>query len=180
MKLYHGTTVSDLEFLHANSLDRTGSRVLYLTDSFSYSLFYIRDRDIDFVTCGVGSDSIIHYDEKFPNQLEVMYRGISGWIYEVETDAERTNINGIWVATGDVKITGKTYIPDVCEAIRSECKKGNIELLSFEETTEEQRALNQEGAVRAFLSGRKIHPKREAFLRTHFPEAWEEAQRRKS
>ena len=178
MKLYHGTTVPDMEILEANSRSREGGKVLYLTDNFPYSLFYIRDRDIDFVTCGVGRDGVVHYDEKFPGQLEALYRGLSGWVYEVEAEAEPTKVGGVFVTAGNAVVTGKRYIPDAWEAILAETAKGNVEILAYEDTTAEQRALNREGIVRWLLSGTVTNPKKKAFLRAHFPEAWEEARQR--
>lgn len=177
MKLYHGTTVSGLEILRPNSVDREGNPVLYLTDNYSYSLFYIRDREIDFVTCGVREGGIVHYDEKFPNQLETLYHGMSGWVYEVEADAKPTKISGIYVTRDNAKVIGKYFIPDALAAIKEAVSQGYVKLFSYEKTTEEQRKLNQEGMVRWFQSDRQMHPKKEAFLRTHFPDAWEEAQR---
>lgn len=176
MKLYHATTVPDLEILQANSWDREGNPVLYLTDNFQYSLFYIRDLDINYVTCGVGTDGIVHYDEKFPNQLETLYRGMAGWVYEVDVAPEQKKTNGVYVKRGDARVIGKTYISDALQAIQTEIKKGTVDFLAFADTTEAQRALNQEGIVHLFLSERNMHPKKAAFLRTHFPEAWEEAQ----
>lgn len=60
MKLYHGTTVSGLDTLRTKSCDREGNEVLYLTDNWAYSLFYIRERELDFVTCGVGDGGVVH------------------------------------------------------------------------------------------------------------------------
>lgn len=178
MKLYHGTTVSDLEILQAASRDRDGNPVLYLTDRYAYSLFYIRDREISFVTCGVGVDGTVNYDEKFPEQLEMLYRGMSGWVYEVEVDARPGKVNGIYIVQGDATITGKTYIPDVFDAIQREITRGTVKLLAYEDTTPAQRALNREGMVRLFLSERNMPPKKEAFFRKYFPESWEEAKKR--
>lgn len=178
MKLYHGTTIPELEVLKANSVDRDGNRVLYLTDNYPYSLFYIRDREIDFVTCGVRERGIVHYDEKFRDQLKILYQGMSGWVYEVEADAEPTKISGIYVTGDHAKVIGKYFIPDALAAIKEAVSQGYVNLFSYEDTTEEQRNLNQEGMVRWFLSDRQMYPKKKAFLRTHFPDAWEEAQRR--
>ena len=176
MRLFHGTTVEGLEFLTANSKDKAGDPVLFLTDNFIYSLFYIRDREIDFVTCGVREGGIVHYDEKFPNQLEVLYRGRSGWIYEVDVDAVPTKINGIYVVRDNVAVVNKLYVPDVLKAIRDEIQKDNVYFLSYGDLSEEQKLINQKGMVQWFLSDRNMHPQKVEFLRMHFPEAWEEAE----
>lgn len=169
MKLYHGTTVPDLEILRANSRDREGNPALYLTDNFSYSLFYIRDREIDFVTCGVDGEGIVHYDEKFPNQLDVLYRGRPGWVYEVDVEAEPTKINGIYVTRGDAGVIRAHYIPDALEAIQSEIQRGAVDFLAYENTTEEQRKLNREGILR-LLEDEKMSSQKRAFFHAHFSE----------
>lgn len=164
MKFYHGTTIQGIKSLSASSCNRDGKSVLYLTDNWAYSLFYIRDRDINFVTCGVGSDGKVHYDEKIPDQLKMLYQGRSGYIYQTDTEAEPTSIRGIWISRKNAPITRCSFIPDVYEAIIEEIKKGTVEFLPFEKLTEEQRKLNHEGALRYFLSGRQMNAKREAFL----------------
>ena len=176
MRLYHGTTAGGLDILCANSYDRNGNPVLYLTDNRAYSLFYIRDRVVDFVTCGVGIDGVVHYDEKIPNQLELLYQGKSGYIYELEADAQPTNTNGIYVISQNLQIVKSAYIPDVYDAICAEISKGNVGVVHYEELTEEQRQLNEEGMYRWFLAEQGMHPVKRAFLQAHFPEAWARAQ----
>lgn len=176
MKLYHGTTIPGIEVLQVNSFDREGRPALYLTDHWAYSLFYLRDREIDFVTCGVGSDGRVHYDEKIPDQLKVLYQGRSGYIYQTDVDAEPTPTRGIWISSENAAVTRCIDIPDVYEAILEEIRMGTVEFLPFESLTEEQRKLNHEGALRVFLSGRLMNRKKEAFYKEHFPDAWLEAQ----
>ena len=176
MKLFHATTVHGLKYLNPNSRDRDGNSVLYLTDNFPYSLFYIRDREIDFVTCGVREGGVVFYDEKFPNQLEVLYKGMSGWVYEVEAETEPTKIRGIYAVRGNAAVTGVTYIPDALQAIQREIEKGSVYFLAYEALSDRQKAMNHEGLVQLFRSGSVVSSRKEAFLREHFPEAWEEAE----
>ncbi len=171
MILYHGTTAQGLTALHP----ATDSRPLYLTDSFAYSLFYIRDREIDFVTCGVGSDGKVRYDEKFPDQLKLLYQNRSGWIYEAEAEAEPHRVNGIWLCRQEAKIVSAHFIPDAYRAILSQIEAGNVILQTYEETTQEQRRLNQQGI--AMMMQSDMPEKRRQFLREHFPEAWAMAQK---
>lgn len=174
MKLYHGTTVSGLTTLCADSHDGQGNRVLFLTDNFSYSLFYIRDRDIDFVTCGVGSDGTVHYDEKFPDQLSILYSGMSGYIYVVEAEAEKTKVNGIYITSGDAKVTEVHEILDVYEAITKEIEIGNVCIITYDKLTDNQKHLNHQGAVH-MIRNCPMNPSREQFFRMYFPDAWKEA-----
>ena len=180
MIFYHGTELANLESLRPNSLDKQGKPCLYLTDNRAYSIFYLRDRKIDFVTCGVGPDGKVHYDEKFPDQLKILYQGRSGYIYALDTQAEQTGIRGVWTCREEVRVRSFTFIPDVYQAILDEIEKGTVAFLPFEQLREEQLENNHEGAVRMFLSGKKMNPEKEAFYREHFPKAWEESQFRKN
>ena len=174
MKLYHGTTVAGLETLSAKTRRNEETPVLYLTDNWAYSLFYIRDREIDFVTCGVNADGIVCYDEKFHNQLKTLYQGMAGYIYEVEADAQPSKTNGIFVTYGDARVVRQIPIEDTFDAIQKEIQKGNIALLSFEELTQEQRGLNREGMKRLLRSGGNMTEKKKEFFRRYFPEEWKE------
>lgn len=176
MRLFHGTTEANLQILLPTSRDRQGDPVLYLTDNRVYGLFYIRDREIDFVTCGVDEQGIVHYDEKFKDQLKILYQGKSGYIYATEQDAQASKINGIYTFQGQAKVTSPEYIPDVYEVIRREIELGHVEFLSYEELTEEQRVLNHQGIVH-MIKNVPMNPVKEAFVREYFPDAWEEAKK---
>lgn len=173
MRLYHGSTVSGLEVLRPVSRDAQGRPVLFLTDSFPYSLFYLRDREIDFVTCGVGQDGIVRYDEKFPDQLKRMYQGRAGYVYETEGPAQPGRCPWIWLGREEARVTGVRFIPDAYEAIREEMEKGTVSVLFYEELTEEQKRINHAGVCH-YLRHFPLNPAQEIFYRQNFPQAWQE------
>lgn len=173
MKLYHGTTEPDLTVLAANSKDREGNPALYLTNNYAYSLFYIRDRKIDFVTCGIHSDGKVYYDEKLPNQLKLLYQGKQGYVYETDTAAQSTKVKGIFVAGSNTEVTDKQFIPDAYQAIQEEIKQGNVIFIPYESLTPEQKATNQEGILWELQTGRALSSAKKAFYREHFPEVFE-------
>lgn len=174
MRLYHGTTEAGIETLRVNSRDQQGNPALYLTDNRAYGLFYIRDREIDFVTCGVDEKGTVHYDEKLKDQLKTLYQGRSGYIYTTEQDAQASKTNGIYMCREQAKVTNAEYIPDVYEAILQEIEMGHVDLLLYENLTEEQRMLNHHGIVH-MIKSLPMNPRKEAFIREFFPDAWEEA-----
>lgn len=57
---YHGATeeLTELNAVSKNHVD-AAKPVVYLTPNRAYALFYIRDRDINWVTCGVKEDGVI-------------------------------------------------------------------------------------------------------------------------
>lgn len=173
MRLFHGTEVAGLRTLVPMSRREGGTR-LYLTDCFAYSLFYLRDREIDFVTCGVGQNGIVHYDEKFPDQLKILYGGRPGYVYEAEADPEPGAAPGIWICREAVEVTAVRFIPDAYEAILAQMGRGRVAFVPYEALTQEQKVQNHAGAV-DFLRRFPINAAQEAFYRKHFPLAWEEA-----
>ena len=89
--LYHGSIIENIEVLEARSkLHGSDSRVVYLTSSIPYALVYIWDAEKNnnhtkHVTCGIR-DGEVFYEEKFPNQLETFYKGVSGYLYCVDNE----------------------------------------------------------------------------------------------
>ena len=55
---YHGTTTPGITELWAKP-------IVYLTPNRAYALFYIMDKNINWVTCGVREDGVVHYDGNF-------------------------------------------------------------------------------------------------------------------
>ena len=174
MKLYHGTIVDKIQVLKRNSRDKEKS-VLYLTDNRAYSLFYIRDPKVNFVTCGVGEDGKVYYDEKFPNQLEVLYKGTSGYIYETDVQAQKHHVCGIWLCNTDAWVSGVEYIPDVYQSIMEEIKAGNVVFTSYDMLTSEQKQMNHQGIV-DYLHRNILTTAQKAFYSNYFPKEWEEVQ----
>lgn len=175
MKLYHGSTENGITELYPVSKDKDGNSILYLTDNYAYSLFYLRDRKIDFVTCGVAPDGKVYYDEWFPNQIKTLYGNRSGWIYEVDTIAEPYRICGIHVCREAVVVTQKHYIEDAYSAILDEIKKGTVIVRSFEEATREQLQQYRDGLAKWLRSESNMSAEKKNFYRTYFPECWESA-----
>ena len=175
--LYHGSAAAGIRTLQA----RGEKRVVYLTDNYVYALFYLRDPQIDFVTCGVTRDGTVCYEERFPDQIRTLYAGRSGWIYRCEESAqmEKTRVPGIWVSREDVPVAGAEYIADAYEAIAPYLADGRVRVRAFETLSAQERAGN-DGAIAEYIrnSGiiRETSP-RAAFYRERFPAAWEQAKR---
>ena len=83
MTFYHGSIIPGITELGTNSLmhDESKTIIVYLTPNRAYVLFYIRDLEINHVTCGVTDEGFIRYDEQFPDQLEKIYKGVNGYLY---------------------------------------------------------------------------------------------------
>ena len=67
---YHASNIGNLtEIKPLSKLHGSGEAVAYFTPIRAYALFYLRDMEINHVTCGVNKDGVVVYHEQFPNQL---------------------------------------------------------------------------------------------------------------
>ena len=113
--IYHGSCISGLHTIKANSKSHsTGNFVAYFSEDRCYALVCCRSRDENFVTMGVGADGKQHYIERFPNQLEALYKGRQGYIYLLDSTDGLTHGKGhSWESKHDVPISQCESIADV-------------------------------------------------------------------
>lgn len=178
MAFYHGTSIAGITSLTPRSRHHvTGEKVVYATDCEAYALVYIRDMDIDFVTSGVTSDGTVQYDERFENQLEILYRGRSGYIYTLADVGFRplAGKRGVWAAGAEAPVTACRFIPDVYEALQEHRRAGRLRVSIYSQLTPKARRECDEMAVVGLfamdLAG--LHPKKAVFYKTYFADAWD-------
>lgn len=142
--LYHGTAVKELTVLEPRSVLHGADdiAVVYLTQSFSYALFYIWDekKGRKHVTCGL-KDGVVYYEEQFPGQLAAFYQGVSGCLYVTGWECLVTRMEGcesMWYSTAPVQVAEKIEIPDVYAAIQEQIAAGNIVVTQASETFKAQ------------------------------------------
>ena len=125
MPYYHGSPIAGIE-----TLAPSPGKPLYLTDNRAYALFYLRDPEINWVTCGVRG-GIVAYDEQFPGQLRALYAGRGGWLYACGDDGGFVPGGSSWIVTADraVPVVSAEFIPDAYEAILREISTGTVRSL---------------------------------------------------
>lgn len=182
--LYHGSyqagiqTLNAVSFLHGDS----ERKVVYLTDSIPYALFYIWDSEHNkrirkYVTCSV-KEGIVYYEEQFPAQLTAFYDGVEGYVYQIKskrTFLKVENCESVWFSCDNVAVTDTIYIPNVYEEIQRYQKLGKIKVIRFEETPKEKiNSLYAHIAQKITNSGLIDQPESEEsiFYRTYFEAAW--------
>lgn len=133
--LYHGTDVSGLNTIKANSKSHsTGKLVAYFNEDRCCALIYCRSKTENFVTMGVRADGKQHYFERFPNQLKLLYKGKQGYIYYLEsTDGLTRKQNHTWESEHDVPVTQCEVVTDVYDEILREETQGNIVIHRYAE-----------------------------------------------
>lgn len=133
--LYHGTVIGNLRVIKANSKSHTsGKKVAYFTEDRCYALICCRDRNENFVTMGLRQDGKLHYYERFPNQLNILYSGKQGYIYLIETAKGLNNAKGhTWESEIDVPVFRYEAVYDVYSEILKEEDMGNIVIHRYSE-----------------------------------------------
>lgn len=171
--LYHGSIFPALSTIRANSKSHTtGKSVAYFTEDRCYALVCCRSSAENFVTMGLGPDGKQHYFERFPNQLEVLYKGRTGYLYSpASTEGFLPGKGHAWESGMDVPVAQCTVIADVYSEILQEEAMENMVIHRYAEIdpAKQKRQANyfrdhlwDEGAEMA------------QFYRTHFSALWDE------
>ena len=182
---YHGTCTPGISVLEARSLlHDTKEKVVYLTDSIPYALFYIwdavhNDCNAKHVT-GWMKDGIAYYEEQFPDQLKTFYQGISGYLYgisdneSIQSVGNRTNM---FYCLGNVAVAETIHIPDVYDEMLKYELEGKLVVLRYNEQSPQRQNelidLMARGIVRhAFYAD---NTQMKEFMKRNFIKAWERA-----
>lgn len=185
-KLYHASSVPGIGVLKAISPlhGSDGERVVYLTESLPYSLFYIWDAEHNkkpgkHVTCWLKS-GIVHYEEQFPDQMRAFYEGVKGYVYSVESNEsceQMPNREGMWFSRRDVKVEEAIFIEDVYAEIMRYVQLGQVKVIPFDEVSQDKiRLLYDHMAQDILAKGLLDRPDcaEAIFYRTYFPSVWEQ------
>lgn len=182
--LFHGSHVSGIETLHANSkLHGTeDTMVMYLTANPAYALFYIWDAEHNkrtgkHVTCFIKNGKV-YYEEQFPEMLKAFYKGVSGYLYCTPHTEDFSRVEGwedMWYSEKDANVTEVRYISDVYDELMKYEKEGKLEVISYEKVAPERiRDLYEYMAKRLVNNGIVSQPECEeaVFYQTYFEPVW--------
>lgn len=117
---YHASNTGGLKQLLPLSVNHDGGKaVCYFTTCRAYALFYLRDMEINHVTCGMPRDGVVTYYEEFPRQLEKIYGGRSGWLYHCDDNGSITEgpKSGVWVSVRPIVVINSELVDNVYEEI---------------------------------------------------------------
>jgi len=171
MQYYHGSPIAGIK-----TLTPTPSKVLYLTNNRAYALFYIRDLDVNWGTCGVDADGVVAYDERFPGQLRALYAGRCGWLYACEEDGSFVPGNSPWIVISNlvVPVASAVFIPDVYGEILREVAAGTVRVKRYEDKTRAETQDIFEMMVHYIFKNRLLGAQtpKARFIEQNFPEAW--------
>jgi len=182
--LFHGSVNPDITLLRAQSPlhGDAQQKVVYLTESEPYALFYIWDakhnlKEEKHVTCRLHG-GVVYYEEQFDGQLRAFYEGVSGWMYRIGKTGAMQPVEdreGMWVCPHDIAPENKIFIPDVYAEIKRHIEEGRVAVTRM---PDDMRALLQKHLAGLILEkGLLNDPECDdaRFYRTFFPDSWSEA-----
>ncbi|MFR1519299.1 MAG: hypothetical protein ACLSVG_11130 [Clostridia bacterium] len=181
---YHATNKKLDELLPLSKKHSGDGRVCYFTPNRAYALFYIRDMEINHVTCGVGDNGIPVYYEQFPQQLKIMYSGRSGYIYTLINNGEIVNghTNGVWFSTQPIKVASVSFVKDVYDEIIKAESVGEVQIIRYEDLSEEKKLQITEMICISILKHKYLSNDcaKSRFMKENFPEAWNMAKEKEN
>ncbi len=173
MIFYHCSPISGLTHLEPRkpvSFDKPAR--VYMTTLLPMALMYsIRNYEY---TYGYR-DGQIHFDEYFPGELELLYRGKSASLYVCAPEhTETTRIPNEAVSEKPVPILEEIFIPDACEALLEQERLGNLEIRRYHELPERAYTWIRNAEADCIREADLLHnPGPQAdYYRTHYPESW--------
>ena len=187
-RLYHGSFFPDIHKLDAASKnhDSEEEKVVYMTTSRAYALFYIWDAEHNgiknkWVTSWI-KNGIVSYHEQFPGQLKSFYDGVSGFIYYCSKNDNWIPASkpDTWMCNHGVEIEGCEKVENVYEEIIRYETEGKIHVVRFETMSpEEQDKTVQMIADLIIKRNYLLCPGEEeaVFLKSHNKLAWERAEK---
>jgi ubiquinone/menaquinone biosynthesis C-methylase UbiE len=183
MTLYHASNISGLtEIKPLSHNHKGGGKVCYFTPNREYALFYLRGGEIPYVTCGVLPDGRVKYNENFPNQLELLYKNRSGWIYTCEGEFEKGHSYDIYTSSFSVNVVGAEFVPDVLTEIYRCIGSGKIHISRYTDLSQSKKHELTEHKIIEILRDRLLEQETQhaKFIKERFPQSWERAQRKYS
>lgn len=170
--LYHGSTLLGLAVIKANAKSHhSGKAVAYFTEDRCHALVCCRSRGENFVTMGLREDGKQHYFERFPRQLETLYKGKQGCLYCLESAEGLCPTKAhTWESERDVPVSRCQVIPDVYAELLREEAEGKLVIHRYEEIDPAEQKLHA-NYIRDHLEAQG--PEMAAFYRAHFSSLWD-------
>lgn len=179
MKLYHGSDNGNIKQLTPR-LSNHGKPYVYTIVHRALAVMYAHNpfpRPNGFYTYRVLKDGRVFYDEYFENQLEVMYKGVSGYVYTIDVEEEKLkqldNMPWVYVSETSIDVKHPEFVPDLYEELLRLEKTGEIIINRHKDASEEDKQKWKNIVAREIkdkeLKDRLDEPYAK-FLHTHFPD----------
>lgn len=174
MILYHGSNVPNIECLRPFSSNH-GKPYVYLTHSKVLATIYACNpltRPNGFFTYWWGKNGILYYDEYFDNQLETIYSGKTGFVYECEGQyIQMEKMPWVYLSEEKVPVVNAIEISNIYEQLLQYEQEGLLKIQRWNTVSAKQREI-WENVVKRSLESKDLTTPLGAeyynFVRTHF------------
>lgn len=182
---YHGSISPNIIKLKTLSLlHNENKKAVYLTDNIPYALLYIWDGkhnnyDRKFVTSWI-KNGITYYEELFPMQLKIFYKGVSGYLYCVKKSPKILPVSkneSMYYSEENISIDRTIYIPDIYSELMKYETLGKFKLLRFNEQSlgKQNELIDKSAGIILKSDFFKNDELKLKFYKKYFPTAWERA-----
>lgn len=142
MNLYHGSKVPNIKNLRPFSSSHDKPYV-YLTHSKTLATIYAHNpltRPNGFFTYWWGKDGTLYYDEYFENQLEIIYAGHKGYVYQCSGEyAQMEQMPWVYLSEKNVPVIDCVEIPDIYEQLLQYERTGLLKVQRWNEVSDKQK-----------------------------------------
>lgn len=142
MILYHGSNVPNIESLRPFSSNH-GKPYVYLTHSKVLAAIYSHNpltRPNGFFSYWWSRDGKLYYDEYFENQLEVIYSGQKGYVYECEGEyPQMERMPWVYLSEEKVPVVRCVEIPNIYEQLLRYEGEGRLTVQRWSNVSPKQR-----------------------------------------
>ena len=153
--------------------------VCYVTPIKAYALFFLRNKEINHVTCEVSSKGKVIYNEQFPNQLKKAYQGRKGYLYTCANDGSiaEAHAPGIWSTTKSVFIASFEYIGDVYAEILNAEKLDIVKIIRYETLSDKEKQKISYFVKKFIIEGGLLasDTAKARYYAENYPQPWKEA-----
>lgn len=189
MKLYHGSFEGNIKQMLPISKfhDDPTKKVVYLTASLPYALFYIWDPihnelSTKHVTAYIlRKNNLVCYEEQMPDQLYKFYNGVSGFVYCFDNlDAIKAKEPQMYAIEKECKPLKVLFIKNVYQEIIKYEKLGLVRIDRYNDLSNEDKQKIDEKMCTSILMHNYLNEVSEKahFYKKNFTKAWTMAQKK--
>ena len=185
MILYHGSRTDGIEVLEPRQADHDRPYI-YMSTLEVVAAFYLCnavERPYYWFPYGFckSDRNIPYYDEMYPNALEEVSRGVSGFIYKVEASEDQVilfkNIHCVRLGTKPIPVVGSVYIPDAWELFQHYLEIGVMKVYRYEDKSSAYHEADRKLILNSIMD-KDIYKTPNCslakFILTKFPDIWQE------
>lgn len=182
---YHASQTKDIKVLEPR-VSNHNKPLIYFSDKRENVLVYLSnaiekyciERGFGYdgiystwASYGFNKDGVLQIEEYYPNATYETYKGVQGYIYQVENISKvekLEEIPNVYVTSTNSEVVSCEFISDAYEEIMKSVEEGKICILRYEDLSEEKKVWIK-NIVQKEYDEASLHPEYRFFLENKFP-----------